>query len=66
MPVDRGGKRETMESYLPEIFEIFVGTARRTSTVCSLCMEDPELDGTEKAPHGAISWPADTDMGGWE
>lgn len=61
MRLERGGKRERVESYLPEIFEIVVGTGRRISAVCSLRFEDLDLDRTPKAPHGAIVWPADTD-----
>jgi len=55
------GKREKRETYLPEIFEIVVGTGRRISAVCSLRAEDLELERTPKAPHGAITWPEDTD-----
>jgi len=54
-------KRRKVETYLPEIFEIVVGTGRRISAVCSLRVEDLELDRTPKAPHGAIVWPEDTD-----
>lgn len=50
-----------VESYLPEVFEIVVGTGRRISAVCSLRMEDLELDPTERTPWGAIVWPEDTD-----
>jgi integrase len=42
-------------------FEIVVGTGRRISAVCSLRMEDLELDPTERTPWGAIVWPEDTD-----
>ncbi|MEE9244841.1 MAG: hypothetical protein V3U63_01460 [Gemmatimonadota bacterium] len=54
MRIERGAKREVMESYLPEIFEIVVGTGRRISAVCSLRYEDLELDPTERTPWGAI------------
>ena len=53
-----------VESYLPEIFEIVVGTGRRISAVCSLDIEDLELEETERAPWGAIVWPKDTDKMG--
>lgn len=61
MRVDWGGERRYVESYLPEIFEIVVGTGRRISAVCSLRKEDLELERTAKTPNGAIVWPEDTD-----
>lgn len=64
MRVQREGERQEVESYLPEIFEIVVGTGRRISAVCSLLMEDLELDRAPKTPHGAICWPEDTDKEG--
>jgi integrase len=54
-----GGK--LVESYLPELFEIVVGTGRRVSAVCALRMEDLDLGPSERAPWGAIVWPEDTD-----
>ena len=51
----------TVESYLPEVFEITVGTGRRISAVCSLRVGDLNLERTERAPWGAIVWPEDTD-----
>ena len=53
-----------IESYLPEIFEIVVGTGRRISAVCSLRMEDLDLEATDRTPWGAIVWPEDTDKMG--
>lgn len=64
MRVERQGERQEVESYLPEIFEIVVGTGRRISAVCGLRMEDLELEATPRTPHGAICWPADTDKVG--
>lgn len=61
MRIEQGGTRERVESYLPEVFEIVVGTGRRITPVCELREEDLELERTEKAPHGAILWPEDTD-----
>lgn len=61
MRVERGGVRETVESSLPELFEIVVGTGRRISAVCGLRSEDLELETTKKTPWGAIVWPEDTD-----
>jgi integrase len=61
MCVERGGTRETVESYLPELFEIIVGTGRRISAVCGLRSEDLELETMEKTPWGAIVWPEDMD-----
>lgn len=64
MRLERGGRREKVESYLPELFEVVVGTGRRISAVCSLRFEDLDLDRTAETPHGAIVWPADTDKMG--
>lgn len=66
MRLERAGKREHVESYLPEIFEIVVGTGRRISAVCSLRVEDIELDSTDHTPWGSIVWPSDTDKMGRE
>jgi len=60
MRLERGG-REKVESYLPEVFEIVVGTGRRISAVCQLRVEDLELETAERTPWGAIVWPEDTD-----
>jgi len=57
---------ELVETYLPEIFELVVGTGRRVSAVCGLRFEDLDLERTEGAPYGAITWPADTDKMGRE
>ncbi len=64
MRVERGGTRETVESYLPEVFEVVVGTGRRISAVCNLRAEDLDLERTPEAPWGGINWPADTDKMG--
>lgn len=64
MRLERGGQRERVESYLPEIFEIVVGTGRRISAVCSLREQDLELEETPQTPNGAIVWPEDTDKMG--
>ena len=61
MWVMRGGKRREVESYLPEVFEIVVGTGRRIGAVVRLRIEDLDLTETEAAPWGAIVWPEDTD-----
>lgn len=58
------GKRETVETYLPEIFEIVVGTGRRIGAVCALRRQDLDLKETPKTPHGAITFPSDTDKEG--
>ena len=55
------GRRERAETYLPEIFEIVVGTGRRITPVCRLRTEDLALEPTDGAPWGAIVWPEDTD-----
>lgn len=57
-------RRVTARSYLPEIFEIVVGTGRRIGAVCALRLEDIDLDRTSRTPYGAITWPEDTDKQG--
>lgn len=64
MFVEWSGLQEEVESFLPEIFEIVVGTGRRISAVCSLRYENLELEPTSSAPSGAILWPEDTDKQG--
>jgi integrase len=61
MRVERDGSRSDVESWLPEIFEVVVGTGRRISAVCALRVENVHLEKTARAPYGAITWPADTD-----
>ena len=56
--------RTLVESYLPEVFEIALGTGRRISAVCSLRIEDLDLERTERTPWGTIVWPEDTDKMG--
>ena len=50
MRVLRAGKRHEVESYLPELFEIMVGTGRRIGAVVRLQVEDLDLAETEAAP----------------
>jgi integrase len=66
MRLERGGKRETVESYLPEVFEIVVGTGRRIAAVRGLRAEDIRLDRRPSEPYGAIVFRADTDKMGKE
>lgn len=61
MEIIRDGKKQKIETYLPEIFEIVVGTGRRISAVCALRAEDLHLESRPNAPDGAIVWPEDTD-----
>lgn len=64
MRLERDSDRQQVESWLPEIFELVVGTGRRISAVCALRVENLERERTPKAPHGAIVWPEDTDKMG--
>lgn len=57
-------RRVMAETYLPQIFELVVGTGRRIGAVLSLRVEDLELERSPAAPHGAIRWPEDTDKQG--
>ena len=53
-----------MVSYLPEVFEIALGTGRRISAVCSLRVEDLDLERNGRTPQGTIVWPEDIDKMG--
>jgi hypothetical protein len=64
MRIEWNARREYVESFLPEILEIVVGTGRRISAVCSLRSEDLELEAAPDTPWGAIVWPEDTDKQG--
>jgi integrase len=64
MRVQRGLQRVSVESYLPELFEIGVGTGRRITAICSLRVEDLDLERTAEAPWGAIVWSEDFDKMG--
>lgn len=64
MRVERDGRRERVESYLPEIFDVVVGTGRRISAVCKLRVEDLDLGQVKHAPYGRITWPGETDKMG--
>lgn len=58
------GKRETVPSYLSELFDIAVFTGHRIGAVCALHVEDLYLEPTESQPYGAILWRAETDKSG--
>ena len=46
--------------------DIANGTGRRVGSICALRYENLHLERKEQAPHGAITWPADTDKQGYE
>ena len=64
MEIGWHGARENVETLLPEVFEIIVGTGRRVRAVLGLRHEDLELEPTPSCPYGAIVWPEDTDKQG--
>ena len=64
MDVVRDGKRETRESYLPEVYELAAATGRRISAICQLRAEDIDLTKTDGAPWGGINWPGEFDKQG--
>jgi integrase-like protein len=64
MELRRGGKRETVRSYLSELLDLVHGTGRRVSAVLALRYENLQLAKTKAAPHGAIAWPGETDKMG--
>jgi integrase len=61
-------RRVPVRSYLSEILDLAHWTGRRISAVLALRFEDLQLERTSAAPHGAITWPAETDKEGraWE
>ena len=66
MEIRWNGKRTPVRSYLGELLDIANGTGRRISAICVLRYDDLNLGRTEHAPHGSITWPADTDKMGYE
>lgn len=61
-----GGKRETHESWLPELLRIANGTGRRISSIVGLRVEDLHLElRNADHPHGAITWRAENDKEGY-
>jgi len=66
MEIRWGGERIPVRSYLSELLDIANGTGRRISPICALRYENLNLEETELAPHGTITWPAETDKMGCE
>jgi len=64
MEIGWHGGSENVETFLPEVFEIIVGTGRRVRAVLGLRYEDLELQPTPSCPHGAVVWPEDMDKQG--
>lgn len=66
-PVATRDRYETMRGvagefgYLLELLDLVTHTARRIGAVRKLRYEDVRLEESERAPFGAIHWPADTD-----
>jgi integrase len=64
--VEWNGRREFVESFLPEVFDICVETGRRIGAICCLHTRDLKLEPTETEPFGSILWPASSDKMGKE
>jgi hypothetical protein len=64
MEVHQRGHRVAVRSHLSELLDLANETGRRISAILGLRYQDLELARTSTAPHGAISWPADTDKQG--
>jgi len=64
MEIMAAGKIRVERSYLPELLVLANETGRRLSAILGLRYEDLRLEGSQNAPYGAISWPADTDKQG--
>jgi integrase len=64
--VVRDRKRVRARSYLPELLVLANETGRRLSAVLGLTYANLQTERTSTAPHGAITWPADTDKKGIE
>lgn len=63
---ERGFKRVSARSYMPELIALAEGTARRIGAIVSLRYSDLSLTKTADDPYGAIQWPGDTDKEGRE
>ena len=59
-----GDVRRPTRSHLTELLVLANETGRRLSAILGLRYHDLTLKGTSSAPHGVISWPADTDKQG--
>jgi integrase len=66
MRVEWNGRREYVESFLPEIFDLAVETGRRIGAICRLRTEDLRLEPTDTEPFGCVVWPSSTDKCGRE
>ena len=64
MIVRRGGKQYAVRSYLSEILDLVNGTGRRIGAVIRLRYANINLK--SGGPHGAITWPAESDKEGKE
>ena len=66
MEIRWNSRRTPVRSYLSELLDLANDTGRRLSAICALRYEDLDLERKEHAPHGSITWPADTDKMGYE
>jgi integrase-like protein len=62
--VRQDGKPVPLRSYLSEVLDVVQGTGRRVSAVLALRYENFVLAKSQKAPHGSIRWPGETDKMG--
>lgn len=60
MQVTWGGEVRKIQSFLPAVFELAVGTGRRISAIRTIKYSQLHLD---EGPHGKIFWPADNKGG---
>ena len=67
MVAEWSGRRERARSYLADVLAIAEATGRRIGAIRQLRYQDLHLDPDgQRAPHGTIRWPADSDKTGKE
>jgi integrase len=64
MRIRAGSGQQRTRSYLSELLDLANETGRRLSAILNLRYENLGLNRTATAPHGVVSWPADTDKQG--
>jgi integrase len=61
MRVQVGSRQQLIRAYLSELLDLANETGRRLSAILNLRYENLGLTRTAAAPHGVVTWPADTD-----
>jgi integrase len=66
MRIRVGSRQQLTRAYLSELLDLANETGRRLSAILNLRYDNLGLTRTAAAPHGVVSWPADTDKQGRE